>query len=185
MKTFIQNNKLNNKPTALNAIKSILALVVFLLFIVQSVFIHLYFEYRRREVKREIKHQIFNKIPDNQLVKIKKELSFQEDEFWHDEKMYDVVRSEISSDSLVLYCFQDDKETKLAIEIENQIHNSLDRHPVKKNQKKMIDFLKLQYTTPNSISFNNHFYHESESQFQYNFSSKTHFQKPNLPPPIG
>lgn len=184
MKAINQKERPTNKPKALNALKSILALVVFLLFIVQSVFIHLYFEYRRREVKREIKHQIFNKIPDNQLVKIKKELSFEEDEFWHHGKMYDVVRSEISGDSLVLYCFQDDKETELAIEIENQIHDSLDRHPVKKNQKKMIDFLKLQYTTPNSISFKNIFFYESESEFQYKFSSKTHFKKPILPPPI-
>ncbi len=48
-----------------------------------------------------------------------------EDEIIHDGKYYDIIKSENQGDSVLLHCFDDERETILAAEFDNQISQNI------------------------------------------------------------
>lgn len=101
--------------------------------------------------KHKLKKQLIQHYHGNKLVCIKKAKSqklfgffssWEENEFSVDGKMYDVVRKEITGDSILYYCFADSEENELLFEINNWLRQSFSiSFPLNETQKNV--FIKL------------------------------------------
>ncbi len=136
--------KLNqsNKPFHKNQFRRLLAGVLFVIFLINSIGCFVYFEIKRKSIRHEIKHSILHKLPDSQLVQIINNDYNDKDEFKLNGIMYDVMRKEIRGNQVILWCFEDKKETELNRAIESLVKNDVANSPIKKAQKLLINFLK-------------------------------------------
>ena len=81
----------------------------------------LWMEYARGQVREEVKHRLFDGLPDEELVELRfsladarTELDWEhEREFEWNGQMYDVVRKQEIRDSLVLVCYPDNAESEI------------------------------------------------------------------------
>lgn len=143
----------SNKPTVKSTIVKFLAMVLFGIFLINTTFCFIFFEVQRIAIRHEIKHNILRQLTDNQLVKFTKNKNFNKDEFEINGVMYDVVRQETINGKVILLCFEDKKETQLNHSIEASVKKDLANSPIKNTQQKLINFLKLPFTSFESISF--------------------------------
>jgi len=97
-------------------------------------------------MKSQLKEKIKSGIPNADLVAFSirndslKNLSnyfnfFDEDEFRHDGKMYDIVRKENSGSYTILYCLPDEKESRLFANLDKLVKNELGNNPLTKKSK--------------------------------------------------
>lgn len=137
--------KLNqsNKPSLKNHIRRLLAGGLLVIFLINSIGCFIYFEIKRKSIRHEIKHSILHKLPDNQLIQIINDDYNDKDEFEMNGIMYDVMRKEVRDGQVILWCFEDKKETELNRSIELLVKNDLGNNPIKKTQKLLINFLKI------------------------------------------
>jgi hypothetical protein len=84
-------------------------------------------------IQYDIKEKLLQKIPDSSLIKIHKVAGFDDHEFELDGKMYDVVRYEMNGDEKILYCFEDEAETALNLDIKRALNLYLTQHPFQKD----------------------------------------------------
>lgn len=137
--------KLNqsNKPSLKKQYHRLLAGGLFVIFLINSVGCYVYFEIKRKSIRHEIKHSILHKLPDSQLVKIINSSYNDKDEFEMNGIMYDVMRKEVRDGQVILWCFEDKKETELNRSIESLVKKDVANSPIKKTQKLLINFLKI------------------------------------------
>ena len=127
MKRFIKKNRKINRI-------QIFSLWLFLfIFLFKVFFSPLIYSLELTYIQYDVKENILQKIPDSTLVKIYKASDFDDHEFELDGKMYDVVRYEMNGDEKILYCFEDESETALNLNIKRALTLSLTHHPFQKD----------------------------------------------------
>jgi hypothetical protein len=102
--------------------------------------------YQKKQVKREIKWKIANHLDRDELTLLKfssKETKTKlqwkhSKEFEYNGDMYDIVTSESRGDSIVYWCWWDNKETQLNKQLAQLVLRSLNRDPQNQNQKWQI-----------------------------------------------
>ena len=132
----------SNKPSLKNRIHRLLAGGIFVIFLINSIGCFIYFEIKRKSIRHKIKHSILHKLPDSQLVRIIDNDYNDKDEFELNGIMYDVMRKEVRDGKVILWCFEDKKETELNRSIESLVKKDVANTPIKKTQKLLINFLK-------------------------------------------
>ena len=74
-------------------------------------------------------------------------------EFSRNNKQYDVVKTKISGDSLIVYCFQDDKETALSADFNNLLfQNSTSNTDLQKKLSGIFKHLLSEYLFENVVT---------------------------------
>lgn len=74
-------------------------------------------------------------------------------EFSSNNKRYDVVKTKISGDSLIVYCFQDDKETALSTDFNNLLlQNSTSNTDLQKKLSGVFKHLLSEYMPQNVVA---------------------------------
>ena len=74
-------------------------------------------------------------------------------EFSRNNKQYDVVKTKISGDSLIVYCFQDDKETALSEDFNNLLfQNSTSNTDLQKKLSGIFKHLLSEYVFENALT---------------------------------
>jgi hypothetical protein len=96
------------------------------------------FKIAQHKIQKSIEKLIEQQIPNRFLHKITidktdtQSLKWEkaDREFWHQGKMYDVVRSTNSSQSITYYCIQDTKETQLVHNFQKQQEQNQQEHSI-------------------------------------------------------
>ncbi len=103
-----------------------------LIFLFKGFFSPLIYSLELTYIQYDVKKNLLQKIPDSSLIKIHKAAGFDDHEFELNGKMYDIVRYEINGDEKILYCFEDEAETALNLNIKRALNLSLTQHPFQK-----------------------------------------------------
>ena len=171
--------------------RKVSAILFILILIIPFAGSYWWFRYAQKTIRQEVKQEIVGKIADDELVKLTftaSELEFvvhwiHDDEFEFQGVMYDVVRSESKNDTTILWCYQDNKETKLTMQITRIVVllSGGDKNKQEQSQK-LIDFSK------NLYFFRNHFDFQSPDSpqnlvFGYFFNYKSQQNAPPEWPP--
>ncbi|MDQ3047741.1 MAG: hypothetical protein M3R27_09355 [Bacteroidota bacterium] len=144
------------------------------------------------QAKKEIKAQIKNGIPENEMIRIvinssnSSELDWikSDKEFRYKGEMYDIVRIEIKNSGTEYFCIQDKQEKILFANLEDHIRQHIsDNKPLKnKTAKELKDHVLKVYSSEIKIALPL----PGVSEFHYGFS-KIRFQSVALsifcPPP--
>ncbi len=154
---------------------------------------YLYLQLEKQELRAAVKKQITAGIDDAHLVKFEvfpEELKTRfkwkhADEFEYKGLLYDIVRKKILHGKIILWCWQDDDESRLNDEIEKLIARSLDHHQQdKENQQQLQKLFKLVYLHNAYIAINFNtifqppFRHREPEQNEYSV-----YLRPPVPPP--
>jgi hypothetical protein len=99
------------------------------------------------EIRQEIKHQLKNSLPQEELTKIivtpAQALQLQwtrQNEFSYKGKMYDVVRKTKTDSVITFLCISDEKEDELFKNLENLVNNELGEKSKEKNTSKKASY---------------------------------------------
>ncbi|MCB0845496.1 MAG: hypothetical protein KDD63_09535 [Bacteroidetes bacterium] len=117
--------------------------------------------YQKRQVRKAVKKQMMAELDDSELVLLQFTLSKSiseikwehEGEFEYQGVMYDLVKSEMSGDTVLYWCWPDHKETRLNQELGLLVARVLGENPEnKKNQRRFQDFFKSLFHVKASLS---------------------------------
>ena len=141
-------------------------------------------------LRKEVKAILLEGLEDHELVNLEfSHAEFEslhwlkEDEFELKGLMYDVVRTKVLSESIILICFPDKQETALNKRLENLRKLAWSSHiPSKKEQHKLIQFLKSLYH-PSSKSQTSKVCIDKVSYPEYSSKLTAAFLSPGCPPP--
>jgi hypothetical protein len=108
-----------------------------------------------------MKERIIQQLTNENLVKLsfssddfaKIDWQEQNKEFYFNDKLYDIVRSEYNGKCHILYCLSDEKETIIYAKILqiSQVQN--DELPIKSTMASFLNLLMLKYTVPQIYHF--------------------------------
>jgi hypothetical protein len=101
--------------------KKYISLILLITILFVSNGYYLYFKHLQHKIKEEIKHEIKNKLSDNELSVViissenKKQISWKEKdkEFSYNGEMYDIVKTKTLNNKTYYYCIKDTKEKNL------------------------------------------------------------------------
>jgi hypothetical protein len=172
-----------NKPSLKNKCQRLLTWGLFVVFLINSIGCFIYFEIKRKSIRHEIKHCILHKLPDSQLVRIINNEYNDKDEFKMNGIMYDVMRKEVIDGQVILWCFEDKKETELNRSIESLVKKDIANNPIKKTQKILINFLKTLLNVLEKPFFIFQLKINPPSKFFFTSSLSTIFLSVSSPPP--
>jgi len=124
--------------------KKIISIVLVFVFFYSIMGFYLNFEIAQYRIKEEIKEKIINNLPEKELTLVKisssdnNKITWMEDgkEFRYDGNMFDVVRIRTKSDTTYYYCFSDEKESKLFVNLDKLVKEQTDNSQSRTNQKK-------------------------------------------------
>jgi hypothetical protein len=127
-------------------LKRIAAILLLSVFVLNLGGFFLVFKIQQRHVRKEIKEQIRQGVPEGELTVIKvtpeneSELEWEHSkEFEYKGMMYDVVRKIILDETTILYyCVSDTQETELFAYLEDEIKKSMDTKKDGKNSSKNL-----------------------------------------------
>jgi hypothetical protein len=177
--------KLNqpNKPSLKNKCHQLLAGGLFVIFLINSIGCFIFFEIKRKSIRHEIKHGILHKLPDSQLVRIINDDYNDKDEFEINGIMYDIMRKEVHDGQVILWCFEDKKETELNRSIESLVKKDTANSPIKKTQKILINFLKTPLNILEKPFFIFQLKINSHIKIMFKLLLSTIYQSVSSPPP--
>lgn len=156
---------------------------LFIIFLMNSIGCFIFFEIKRKNIRHEIKHSLLHKLPDSQLVKVINNDYNQKEEFEINGVMYDVMRKEIRNGQVILWCFEDKKETELNRTIESLVKNDMAKSPIKKTQKLLLNFLKTPLCILSKLLFIFKLKINPLTKFFFTSSLSTVFLSVASPPP--
>lgn len=113
-----------------------------------------YLQYRRQQVRKEVKHQIIAGIDRAELVLLKftekqsqTELEWKHSkEFEYEGQMYDIVEYETLGDTTYYWCWEDVAETTLNKKLDDLTAYALGKNPQdQENQRRLLSFFKSLY----------------------------------------
>lgn len=123
----------------------------------------MFLQYQKAMVHKEVKQQMIAGIGKEELVLLRFTLVESETnlrwehsgEFEFHDEMYDVVVSETRGDSIFYWCWWDRKETKLNMQLDNLIAQTMERDPQQKGQQQRLfnffqDFPQFTYSDKNT-----------------------------------
>jgi hypothetical protein len=143
----------------------------------------IFFEIKRKNIRHEMKHSLLHKLPDSQLVKVINNDYNQKEEFEINGVMYDVMRKEVRNGQVILWCFEDKKETELNRTIESLVKNDMAKSPIKKTQKLLLNFLKTPLCILSKLLFIFKLKINPLTKFFFTSSLSTVFLSVASPPP--
>ncbi|RLD56630.1 MAG: hypothetical protein DRJ01_14970 [Bacteroidetes bacterium] len=158
-------------------LKKIVAILLLIFFVYNYVGFFSVFLFNQYKIKKEVKHQIKQQVPFDELVLL--EIPFKlektgnstfkrihKGEFMYKGKMYDIVKSYVKNDTTFYYCINDAKEEKLFKDLDKHIENYINTNRAKNHNK-----VKIKKTITN--------YFFADLQYLFFSSSKkiTYFQK--------
>lgn len=146
--------------------KNISFLLIFIFFY-GIIGFYLNFEIEQSHIKEEIKEKIIHNLPDNKLTLItvssadKEKIVWTEydKEFIFKNNMYDVVRIKIKDNTTYYYCFDDEKESNLFVNLDKLVKDQTDNSQSRTIQKKhditfyFHETLLLQCPTEKPVSY--------------------------------
>lgn len=146
----------------------------------------------KRKVKKTIKWRMIDGMDKSELVLLKftktqveSELEWEHSrEFEYNGQMYDVVEKQQQGDTIYYYCWQDDEETKLNLQLSELVANALGQNPLNKDkQERLHNFLKNLYCSEKSDK--NLPARRAKEIFPFNLNScySSIFFSPPAPPP--
>ncbi|MBN2892524.1 MAG: hypothetical protein JXL97_11705 [Bacteroidales bacterium] len=116
----------------------------------------LYFHFEKKELKKEIKKELITGINKKELVKFSvssEEIQTKFDwktknEFSYQNQLYDIVSTDTKKDSVIFWCWKDNKETNLYAQLNNILSKIIGENAQDKdNQQKIINFYNSFYFT--------------------------------------
>ncbi|WP_041627512.1 hypothetical protein [Owenweeksia hongkongensis] len=173
--------------------KSIIgAIFLTLILIFQFSGSQLLFHIQRSQIRREIKSQIKQGVPKEEMVRFRFSKSnpnihwHNDHEFRFENHMYDVVHQESTTDSLFLMCITDDQETSLFAQLSKLTNSHWNQSPAKKQSQQAVSALSTFYLSTNAEFTLSHVSqaHLQGSSF-YFFIEKCWASSPDSPPPQG
>lgn len=138
--------------------KKLISIILLLSLILPFVGTVSWLNYQKKQVKRQIKHQIIAGIDKSELVQftftkaqIKEELNWKHaKEFEYNNSMYDIVEADTTENSLTFLCWWDYKETKLNKQLTKLLAQFLGNDQQNKNTKtRFAQFYQSLYHTKN------------------------------------
>jgi hypothetical protein len=145
--------------------RSIAILMLLLLFVGLNGY-YLVFKIEQRQVRKEIKQKIKNKIPDNELHIIVVDASNigeiewekENKEFKYHGDLFDIVRSEIIQNGTRYYCINDHQEKRLFTRLDELVSEQNDpANPTTRHLLKLLSFLIYLPTGSDSLYFEERF----------------------------
>lgn len=144
--------------------KKVGVLILLFIFLFNNVGYLIVFKTMQYQAKKEIKSIIKNNLSNSDIIKISinrnnlSEIIWIEEgkEFLYKNKLYDLIKSEVLGDELILSCIDDKKETQLFANLDEQVNAYLNDDMSKKNsasQKIIKSVLKVFYFNKIQISF--------------------------------
>jgi hypothetical protein len=139
--------------------KKFLSILLVFAFSYSFIGYYLNFEIEQYLVKEEVKENILNHLPVNQLILIKISSGNHESitwtelgkEFRFSGTMYDVIKSKVVNDTSYFYCYNDTKESKLLANLDKLVKDQANNSKSKSNQKKqeIIFFYQIELFSQN------------------------------------
>lgn len=148
------------------------------------------FKILQYQTRREIKLQIKQGIPENELHKIvfaaneKPEWVREGKEFRYKNQMYDIVRKEKSNGSTIYYCVNDTEETQLFANLDVIVKKQMDdeNSPIGNSIKVLMKIFSQVYLAENPQVFNQTGV-ECENHFEYQIALTSIHSETETPPP--
>lgn len=170
--------------------------VLFFILLAHLVGYYPIFKIEQWRIRTAVKEKIKNAIPETELhcIVVAKTSSsiemdwFEENEFYYEGSMYDIVRSVTCEDSIYYYCIQDDEEGKLFSHLDELIKQQFDQgaeKPIQTTAKKFFKTLSflLFYTNANiEIGSTNSL--ASQFGFYVKYLTNPFFKVTNPPPQV-
>lgn len=137
--------------------KKIFSLTLIFILFYSIIGFYLNFEIEKSQIKEEIKEKIIQHLPEKLLTLIKissgdkERITWTEEgkEFRYHKNMFDVVKIKTKGDTTYYYCFNDEKESKLFVNLDKLVKEQTDNSQSRTNQKKQditYFFHELSYT---------------------------------------
>lgn len=108
------------------------------------------------EWRQEMRLFLSQNIPESDLVQFKfKKTAFDisTDEFSKDGKRYDVLKTKLSGDDIIVYCFQDDTETALMAQFNDFLfQNSTSKGDFQRKMSSIFKHLRMEYVFESPFS---------------------------------
>ncbi|MBL7872937.1 MAG: hypothetical protein JNM78_15075 [Cyclobacteriaceae bacterium] len=135
-----------------------LASIIFLLILLLNlVGAYVYFGVRMVQIRKEMRAELRQK-DEGELEKIVltikeyKEALIEEDEMELNDKMYDISRTKLQDDKIIVYCLHDENEDNLLVLLDSILNNSSkDKKPVPSSLLGFVNLISLPVQMDNSL----------------------------------
>jgi hypothetical protein len=150
------------------------------------------FQIQRAKIRKEIKQQIKQGVPENELITLRFALTdstyqhlvwHKKNEFAYQGNMYDVVKRHSSKDSVVFQCVDDKQERILFARLDTLVRWKLQHGPARDQQQLIPFFLSHFYLMQEDIELNPFTQSHRLTYSPYTFCLKTWAHLPEAPPP--
>jgi len=141
--------------------KKLLSILLVVVLFYSIIGFYLNFEIEQYWIKKEIKHYLINKLPEEELTIIKipskdyRKITWTEEgsEFRYNGNMFDVYKIKSTKDSSYYYCFDDIKESTLLTHLDKLVKEQTDHTKSRNIQKKQVFNYLFQatFTNPKQI----------------------------------
>jgi hypothetical protein len=163
---------------------SIVFLLILLLNLLGS---YVYFGVRTVQIHKEMRAELREK-DESELEKIVlslkefKKALVEEDELELNDRMYDIARTEIQGDSIIVYCLHDENEDNLLVLLDSILSNSAkDKKPVPSSLLSFVNLISIPVFIDNNLEENA----KEDHQTIYLFSQSNSVTQILAPPPKG
>ena len=168
--------------------------VFILLFVFQMVGFQLVFEAKKYSIRKEIRDQIRQGLPEDQLTLFKiplyqdhsfrkNFLFFEENEFRHNGVIYDLVKTRKEDNFILYYGIADFAETSLFSTLDTTVRKTMNTTEDGKNQMHHINQLISQIFMVEKNSYLFYLSKIEELVWNYSFSEQSWSLNPETPPP--
>jgi len=135
-------------------LRKLYAIILILVLILPMSVTHMAFRYRQHNIRKEVRRMIRQGLPDEQLIPMRIPLtwlqgknpefvSIHSKEFRYQGRMYDIVRAETLTDTMLYYCVEDHAENAAYAQLNVAVHKRLSRDPVhQEGQNRLQHFFK-------------------------------------------
>lgn len=172
--------------------KKLGAFALLLIFLFNTIGYYIAFKVNQSEAKSEIKSRIKLDLPIQELTSITFDNSKidsiqwveKNEEFYYNNKLYDVVKTEGTNQTTTFYCLSDEKEEALFANLDEHVKTHIASNDNKNNStsKKLIDHVvKIYFTQSFDFHFNTSTLQNNFSILELNYRSE--YSETNSPPP--
>ena len=168
------------------------SIILFLVLVGPIGLTYTWLQYQKKQVKREIKWKIANDLDRDELTQLKfsaKEIKIKlrwkhSKEFEYNGEMYDIVTSESRGDSIIYWCWWDNKETQLNKHLTHLVLQTLNQNDQNQNQNWHIqNIIKTIYHSSRTLIPCLQVNRIQKTKTLYRFVLKMHHKNPLDPPP--
>jgi len=173
--------------------KKIIGILLLFILIAPAILTYNWLQYKKSMVRKDIKERIIAGLDKDELVLLKfstvvaqSELNWKDSkEFEYKHQMYDLVEKIIEGDSILLWCWCDDEETKLEKQLKKLVANALGVDQQSRlKQKQLISYFKLLFC-PSGVRNQESIPQIAENFYRFQtFDYTNPIWPPPTPPPV-